>query len=59
MIALYTEDQLTAAFQIYGRIHASYEMDAVDYETFRGIFEHQFMAMSQADEIFNGEGTTH
>jgi hypothetical protein len=54
MLALYTEDQLAAAYQVYARFHASKELDIVDYETYRGIFESQYMAMTKADEIFDG-----
>ena len=54
MLSLYTEDQLAAAYQVYARFHASKELDIVDYETYRGIFESQYMAMTKADEIFDG-----
>jgi len=60
MLALYTEAQLGAAYQIYARIHAAKELDIVDFETYRTIFENQYMAMTKADEIFDGtESTTH
>tara|TARA_R110001606_G_scaffold86872_4_gene196388 strand:+ start:10085 stop:10288 length:204 start_codon:yes stop_codon:yes gene_type:complete len=54
MLALYTEEQLGAAYQVYARIHAAKDVDIVDYETYRGIFESQYMAMTKADEIFDG-----
>ena len=38
MLALYTEAQLGAAYQIYARIHAENNLDVVDFETFRNIF---------------------
>jgi len=60
MLALYTEAQLGAAYQIYARIHAAKELDIVDFETYRTIFENQYMAMTKSDTIFDGvEGTTH
>jgi|14BtaG_2_1085337.scaffolds.fasta_scaffold91982_3 hypothetical protein len=55
MLALYTEEQLGAAYQVYARIHAAKEVDIVDFETYRIIFESQYMAMTKADEIFDGE----
>ena len=60
MLALYTEEQLGAAYQVYARIHAAKEVDIVDFETYRIIFESQYMAMTKADEIFDGQDeTTH
>tara|TARA_R110002020_G_scaffold135973_4_gene303496 strand:- start:1881 stop:2060 length:180 start_codon:yes stop_codon:yes gene_type:complete len=59
MLALYTEKQLGAAYQIYARVHAAKELDIVDFETYRIIFEDQFMAMSKPDEVFNGNETKH
>jgi hypothetical protein len=59
MLALYTEDQLGAAYQIYARTHAARGLDIVDFETYREIFETQFVAMSEPHKIFNGEGNTH
>lgn len=61
MLALYTEAQLGAAYQIYARVHADNELDIVEFETFRTIFEHQFIAMSKPESIFDGvqEGTKH
>jgi len=60
MLALYTEAQLGAAYQIYARIHAAKELDIVDFETYRTIFENQYMAMTKSDTIFDGvEGATH
>jgi len=58
MLALYTEKQLGAAYQIYARVHASNELDIVDFETYRTIFENQFMAMSEPDGIFDGTAST-
>ena len=54
MLALYTEEQLGAAYQVYARIHAAKDVDIVDFETYRVIFESQYMAMTKADEIFDG-----
>ena len=54
MLALYTEEQLGAAYQVYARVHASKEIEIVDFETYRSIFEYQYMAMTKADEIFDG-----
>ena len=59
MLALYTEAQLGAAYQIYARIHAENNLDVVDFETFRYIFEHQFVAMSKPESVFDGKGRTH
>ncbi len=60
MLALYTEEQLGAAYQVYARIHAAKDVDIVDFETYRIIFESQYMAMTKADEIFDGQDeTTH
>ncbi len=60
MIVLYTEEQLGAAFQVYARVHAVREMDSMPFEEFREMFEYQYYAMSNPDEIFNGDGgTTH
>jgi|TARA_R110002020_G_scaffold161502_2_gene346717 hypothetical protein len=60
MLALYTEEQLGAAYQIYVRVHAAKQIDIVDFETYRTIFENQYMAMTKADGIFDGaEATTH
>tara|TARA_R100001143_G_C3313537_1_gene111312 strand:- start:272 stop:469 length:198 start_codon:yes stop_codon:yes gene_type:complete len=60
MLALYTEEQLGAAYQVYARIHAAKDVDIVDFETYRVIFESQYMAMTKADEIFDGQDeTTH
>ena len=60
MLALYTEEQLGAAYQIYVRVHAAKQIDIVDFETYRVIFESQYMAMTKADEIFDGQDeTTH
>ena len=55
MLALYTEEQLGAAYQVYARIHAAKDVDIVDFETYRIIFESQYMAMTKADEIFDGQ----
>ena len=54
MLALYTEEQLGAAYQIYCRVHAAKEIDFVDFETYRDIFEAQFVAMSRPEELFSG-----
>ena len=35
MLALYTEVQLGAAYQIYARAHAGNELDALPFEEFR------------------------
>ena len=59
MLALYTEAQLGAAYQIYARIHAENNLDVVDFETFRNIFEHQFVAMSKPESVFDGKSRTH
>ena len=55
MLALYTEGQLGAAYQIYARAHAGNELDALPFEEFRKMFEFQFLAMSDPDMVFNGE----
>jgi len=55
MLALYTEAQLGAAYQIYARAHAEYQLEFVDFETYREIFETQFIAMSEPDSVFNGQ----
>ena len=55
MLALYTEEQLGAAFQVYARTHAANDMDALPFEKFRELFEFQFAAMSSPDLVFNGE----
>tara|TARA_B100000424_G_scaffold186020_1_gene144349 strand:+ start:2198 stop:2380 length:183 start_codon:yes stop_codon:yes gene_type:complete len=54
MLALYTEAQLGAAYQIYVRIHAECNLEFVDFDTYRTIFETQFAAMAEPDEVFNG-----
>jgi hypothetical protein len=54
MLALYTEEQLGAAFQIYVRAHAENKLDALPFEKFRELFEFQFLAMSDPDMVFNG-----
>ncbi len=54
MLVLYTEAQLGAAFQVYARLHAAREMDSMPFEEFRDMFEYQYYAMSNPDEIFNG-----
>ena len=59
MLALYTEEQLGAAYQIYARTHANKELAILDFESYRKLFETQFVAMSEPDKIFNGEGNTH
>ena len=59
MLALYTENQLGAAYQIYARTHAARGLDIVDFETYRQIFETQFIAMSEPDKIFDGKDKTH
>ena len=57
---LYTEEQLGAAFQIYARTHAARDLDSIPFEEFRDMFEYQYYAMSNPDEIFNGiDATTH
>jgi hypothetical protein len=58
MIALYTEDQLVAAYQTYVRFHAVHDLDAVPFETYREMFEYQYLAMSSPEEIFDGGGET-
>ena len=58
MLVLYTEAQLGAAFQVYARLHAAREMDSMPFEEFRDMFEYQYYAMSNPDEIFNGDGAT-
>ena len=55
MLALYTEDQLGAAYQIYARAHAENKLDALPFEKFREVFEFQFLAMSDPAMVFNGE----
>ena len=55
MLALYTEDQLGAAYQIYVRAHAENKLDTLPFEKFREVFEFQFLAMSDPDMVFNGE----
>lgn len=59
MLALYTEDQLGAAYQIYARVHAEKELDVVDFDTYREMFEYQYMAMSKPHELFNGSDKAH
>ena len=60
MLILYTEEQLGAAFQIYSRTHAARDMDSMPFEEFGNMFEYQYYAMSNPDEIFNGiDATTH
>ena len=58
MLILYTEEQLGAAFQIYSRVHAARDMDSMPFEEFRDMFEHQYYAMANPDDIFDGEETT-
>jgi hypothetical protein len=58
MLALYTEDQLGAAYQIYARIHAANDLGVVPFETYREMFEFQYLAMSNPEEIFDGQGET-
>ena len=55
MLALYTEEQLGAAYQIYARAHAENKLDALPFEQFREVFEFQFLAMSDPAMVFNGE----
>ena len=55
MLALYTEEQLGAAYQIYTRAHAENKLDALPFEKFREVFEFQFLAMSDPNMVFNGE----
>ena len=55
MLALYTEEQLGAAYQIYARAHAENKLDALPFEKFREVFEFQFLAMSDPAMVFNGE----
>ena len=55
MLALYTEEQLGAAYQIYAREHAENKLDALPFEKFREVFEFQFLAMSDPAMVFNGE----
>jgi len=55
MLALYTEEQLGAAFHIYARAHAANNLDALPFEKFRELFEFQFLAMSDPDIVFSGE----
>ena len=59
MLALYTENQLGAAYQIYARTHAARGLDIVDFETYREIFETQFIAMSDPHKIFDAKDKTH
>jgi hypothetical protein len=59
MLALYTEAQLGAAYQIYARVHAEKEIDIVDFDTYREMFEYQYMAMSKPNEIFDGLNKAH
>ena len=58
MLALYTEEQLGAAYQIYARAHAGNKLDALPFEKFREVFEFQFLAMSDPAMVFNGEPDT-
>jgi hypothetical protein len=53
MLALYTEEQLGAAYQIYARAHAEDEVDIISHEKFRAMFELQFLAMSDPDMVFS------
>ena len=55
MLALYTEEQLGAAYQIYARAHAENKLEALPFEKFREVFEFQFLAMSDPAMVFNGE----
>ena len=55
MLALYTEEQLGAAYQMYARAHAENKLDALPFEKFREVFEFQFLAMSDPAMVFNGE----
>ena len=55
MLALYTEEQLGAAYQMYARTHAENKLDALPFEKFRELFEFQFLAMSDPAMVFNGE----
>ena len=55
MLALYTEEQLGAAYQIYARAHAENKLDALPFEKFREVFEFQFLAMSDPNMVLNGE----
>ena len=55
MLALYTEEQLGAAFQIYARAHAGNELGSLPFEEFRKMFEFQFLAMSDPAMVFSGE----
>ena len=58
MLVLYTEEQLGAAFQIYARTHAARDLGSIPFEEFRDMFEHQYYAMANPDDIFDGEETT-
>ena len=58
MLILYTEEQQGAAFQAYVRTHAVKELDVLPFEEFRELFEYQYYAMSNPDEMFNGEEDT-
>ena len=58
MLALYTEEQLGAAYQIYVRAHAENKLDVLPFEKFREVFEFQFLAMSDPDIVFDGEPDT-
>ena len=55
MLALYTEEQLGAAYQIYASAHAENKIDTLPFEKFRELFEFQFLAMSDPAMVFNGE----
>ena len=59
MLALYTEDQLGAAYQIYARTHAARGLDIVEFDTYREIFETKYVAMSEPHKIFDGKENTH
>ena len=58
MLVLYTEEQLGAAFQIYARTHAARDLDSMPFEEFRDMFEYQYYAMANPDDIFDGAETT-
>ena len=59
MLALYTEEKLGAAYQIYARTHANKELAILDFESYRKLFETQYVAMSQPDTVFDGGENTH
>ena len=55
MLALYTEEQLGAAYQIYARAQADGDLGILAFEEFRKMFEFQFLAMSDPAMVFNGD----